>query len=270
MDLYGNLRKMKTELQDEVHYSLPLYDKLDFSENLALNDLIGSTIKISYSGIINCVITGKRIKKAYGDGMSYDAFKSSPLAVESIIRPELSKIHEGVALRDYEWEMKHHMQPHIVYLSKTAGIKVGVTRSTQIPYRWIDQGAVEALVIAETPYRQAAGLIEVELKNHISDKTNWRKMLQNELSTESLELVRDELINYLPEDLKKFIVKEKSIDSIKFPVLKYPIKVKSLTLDKVPEIEEKLVGIKGQYLLFDNDKVFNVRRHAGYLIQFSF
>ena len=114
MDLYGNLRKMKTELQDEVHYSLPLYDKLDFSENLALNDLIGSTIKISYSGIINCVITGKRIKKAYGDGMSYDAFRSSPLAVESIIRPELSKIHEGVALRDYEWEMKHHMQPHIV------------------------------------------------------------------------------------------------------------------------------------------------------------
>ena len=118
--------------------------------------------------------------------MSYDAFKSSPLAVESIIRPELSRIHEGVALRDYDWEMAHHMQPHIVYLSKTAGIKVGVTRETQIPYRWIDQGAVEALILAKTPYRQAAGLIEVALKKHISDKTNWRKMLQNNLSERSL------------------------------------------------------------------------------------
>ena len=153
MEYTGNLRKMRTELHEEVHYKLPLYDSTEPSNYINLNDLIGETINISYSGTINCVVTGKRIKKAYGEGMSYDAFKSSPLAVESIIRPELSKIHEGVALRDYEWEMKHHMQPHVVYLSKTAGIKVGVTRDTQIPHRWIDQGAVEALVIAETPYR---------------------------------------------------------------------------------------------------------------------
>ena len=188
---YGNLRKMTSELHDEVHYEIPLYDKTSFSESISLNQLIGSTLNISYSGIINCVISGKKINKTYGDGMSYDAFKSSPLAVESIIRPELSRIHEGVALRDYDWEMAHHMQPHIVYLSKTAGIKVGVTRETQIPYRWIDQGAVEALILAKTPYRQAAGLIEVALKKHISDKTNWRKMLQNNLSERSLSDVKN-------------------------------------------------------------------------------
>ena len=267
---YGNLRKMTSELHEEVHYEVPLYDKTSFSESVSLNQLIGSTINISYSGIINCVISGKKINKTYGDGMSYDAFKSSPLAVESIIRPELSRIHEGVALRDYDWEMAHHMQPHVVYLSKTAGIKVGVTRETQIPYRWIDQGAVEALILAKTPYRQAAGLIEVALKKHISDKTNWRKMLQNNLSDRSLIDVKNELTNYLDDDLKQYVSRNSDINKVNFPVIKYPSKVKSVTLDKVPQIEEKLIGIKGQYLLFDNDTVFNVRRHAGYLIQLSF
>ena len=267
---YGNLRKMTSELHEEVHYKIPLYDKTSFSESVSLNQFIGSTINISYSGIINCVISGKKINKTYGDGMSYDAFKSSPLAVESIIRPELSRIHEGVALRDYDWEMAHHMQPHVVYLSKTAGIKVGVTRETQIPYRWIDQGAVEALILAKTPYRQAAGLIEVALKKHISDKTNWRKMLQNNLSERSLIDVKNELTNYLDDDLKPYVTLDSDIYKVNFPVIKYPSKVKSVTLDKVPQIEEKLIGIKGQYLLFDNDTVFNVRRHAGYLIQLSF
>ena len=270
MKFYGNIRKMKATIGEEVNYFLPLFDNLNPSEEIFMNELIGQTISISYSGSINCVVSGKRIKKTYGDGMSYDAFKSSPLAVESIIRPELSKIHEGIALRDYEWEMKHHLQPHYVYLSKTAGIKVGVTRTTQIPTRWIDQGAVEALIIAETPYRQAAGLIEIALKNHISDRTNWRKMLQNNLVDDDLYEVREKLIPFIDAELSQYVKKSETISQINFPVIKYPEKVKSVGLDKNPLIEEKLVGIKGQYLLFDNDTVFNMRKHTGYLIELSY
>ena len=246
---------MTSYLDDEVIYNLPLFNVIKSNHQIQLNQLIGSTIRISYSGIINCVVTGKNIKKAYGEGMSYDAFRSSPLAVESIIRPELSKIHEGIALRDYDWEMKHHMQPHIVYLSKTAGNKVGVTRDTQIPTRWIDQGA---------------GLIEISLKKHISDKTNWRKMLKNELNKESLLKIRDELILNVDKELKQYLVFDQTIHKINFPVIKYPSKVKSLTLDKNPYIEEKLIGIKGQYLIFENETVLNIRRHAGYLIEFTY
>ena len=266
----GNLRKMYSILNEEVSYTLPFYNLTEPNTQLELNQLIGSTIRINFSGVINCSVTGKKIRKTYGDGMSYDAFRSSPLAVESIIRPELSKIHEGVALRDYDWEMKHHMQPHVVYLSKTAGNKVGVTKDSQIPTRWIDQGASEALIIARTPYRQAAGLIEIELKKYISDKTNWRKMLQNELNEESLEVLRNELAYKLNSDLKQYIVLDENVQKINFPVIRYPAKVKSTNLDKVSYIEEKLVGIKGQYLIFDNDTVFNVRRHSGYLVEFTY
>ena len=270
MNHYGNIRKMLSQLNSEVEYTLPLYETTLPSLNIELNQLIGRTIKISFSGIINCVVTGKKIRKAYGEGMSYDAFKSSPLAVESIIRPELSKIHLGVALRDYDWEMQHHMKPHIVYLSKTAGNKVGVTKESQIPIRWIDQGAIQALIIARVPYRQAAGAIEISLKKHISDKTNWRKMLQNEINQDSLLSIRDELFSKVENEYRQYLVIEETLYDINFPVIKYPEKVKSLTLDKVPEIEEKLVGIKGQYLLFENDLVFNVRRHSGYLIELSY
>jgi hypothetical protein len=155
-------------------------------------------------------------------------------------------------------------------LSKTAGNKVGVTKESQIPTRWIDQGAIQALIIARVPYRQAAGAIEISLKKHISDKTNWRKMLQNEINQDSLLSIRDELFSKLENEYRKYIVREETLYDINFPVIKYPEKVKSLTLDKVPEFEEKLVGIKGQYLLFENDLVFNVRRHSGYLIELSY
>ncbi|MEZ7886774.1 MAG: hypothetical protein ACI888_000632 [Flavobacteriales bacterium] len=262
----GNIRKMRTELSDEVQYTLPLYEVIEPLEMVSMNQFIGQEISLQFENEINCVVTGKRIKKAYGDGMSYDAFMSSPMASPSIIRPELSRIHEGIALRDKEWEEKHHLTPHLVYLSLTSEVKVGVTRETNIPYRWIDQGAVEAIILAEVPYRQLAGAIEVALKEYRSDKTNWRKMLKNEYEPTNLLDHKDELIAYLDEDLQQFISDNDEITKIKYPVMSYPIKVTSMKLDKIPLIEKKLKGIKGQYLIFSDDTVFNMRSHSGYKV----
>lgn len=262
----GNIRKMRSELSDEVQYSLPLNDNLEKGELIPMNQFVGKDISLRFEHVINCVVTGKKIKKAYGEGMSYDAFMSSPMASPSIIRPELSRIHEGIALRDEEWERKHHLTPHVVYLSKTSGIKVGVTRETQIPTRWIDQGAVEAVLIAKTPYRGAAGMIEVALKDFIADKTNWQRMLKNELTEESILDKKEELIEEFPEEFEDFLEYDNTITHINYPVLSFPTKVKSLKFDKTPIIEKKLVGIKGQYLIFDDEMVLNMRSHAGYLV----
>lgn len=267
----GNIRKMYSSLEEEVDYTLPLYDNLTPNYEVNMTNLVGETIKISYNGDINCVVTGKKIKKPYGEGMSYDAFMTSPWASPSIIRPELSRIHEGIALRDEEWERKHHLQPHVVYLSLTSGVKVGVTRDTQIPTRWIDQGAVKAIVLAEVPYRQLAGLIEVELKDYVADKTNWQAMLKNiyDTSVDLLE-VKDEMIGYLSDELLDYVSDNDAITEINYPVIKYPEKVKSIKLDKVPEIEKKLMGVKGQYLIFDDNSVINLRSHAGYKIKIEY
>jgi hypothetical protein len=64
------------------------------------------------------------------------------------------------------------LQPHIVYL-----VKRGKSRGdskTQVPTRWIDQGAIEAVSIVEVPNRYLAGITEVAL-NYYADKTNGEK-----------------------------------------------------------------------------------------------
>ncbi len=267
MKYSGNIRKMKSELVNgKVNYWLPLFDNLNYNHLIPMNEWIGKTISVQFEHQINCVVTGKKIKKTFGNGMSYDAFMNSPMAAPSIIRPELSQIHEGIALRDEAWEIEHHLKPHIVYISKTSGLKVGVTRNQQIPTRWIDQGAVEAIVLAETPYRQAAGLIEVALKEHISDKTAWQRMLKGEISEENILTKKEDLIKYVPSELKKFISTDNTIHRIEFPILEQVSKVKSMKLDKVPLFEKRLVAIKGQYLIFEDETVINIRSHEGYYI----
>jgi hypothetical protein len=269
MEITTNLRKMRTSLDDlnTAQYLLPVYDNLAYSHDVSINSLIGQRIQITYQGQINCVESGKSIKKTFGEGLSYEAFLKSPLATPSIIRPELSRIHEGIALRDEAWERAHHLTPHYVYLSRTSHIKVGVTRTNNVPSRWIDQGAVEAIILAETPYRQLAGLIEVALKDTLSDKTAWQAMLKNTIQdTSSLKVKKHEVADVLPMDLQDYVSDNDTLTSIQYPVLTYPTKVKSIKLDDLHVYENKLVGIKGQYLLFEQDQVFNVRAHAGYRI----
>lgn len=266
----GNIRKMVSKLDNPVDYKLPLFDILEPNHLVPLNQLLGKQIAITFENAIHCVVTGKKIKKAYGEGMSYDAFISSPLAVESIVRPELSRIHEGIALRDMEWETQNHLQPHYTYLSNTSGLKVGVTRTTQIPTRWIDQGATQAIIIAETPYRQAAGLIEVALKAHLADKTNWQMMLKSAPTHVDLLEAKEKITPFIPEDLKQWIKQDSSETLINYPILNYPEKIKSLKLETNPVIEGVLTGIKGQYLILNDQFVINIRSHTGYLISFEY
>lgn len=263
----GNLRKMKTSLGDEAQYRLPLFNMLKQADEVDMNALVGKDLHIRFEGEIHCVVTGKKINKSFGEGMSFEAWRKAPQAVESIMRPELSRIHEGVALRDFDWEEEHHNKPHFVYLSLTSDIKVGVTRQTNVPSRWIDQGATQAIVLAETPYRQLAGLIEVELKDYFPDKTNWRHMLTNTVAENGgLLEAKEAALENLSEAYYEFISENDTITEIHFPVLEYPQKVTSLKLDTLTEISGNLRGIRGQYLIFSGGRVLNVRSHAGYKV----
>ena len=269
MQIEGNLRMFDTELEGKTPvYTLPMCDILTPVEPIEFNPLIGQVIRLEYEGYINSVLSGEKINKAFGEGLTYKEFMESPQASPSIMRPELSRIHEGIAIRDYEWEVRHHLKPHTVYISLTSDFKVGVTRDTNIPYRWIDQGATQAVRLAEVPYRQLAGLIEVSLKAHISDKTAWQKMLKGIVDNPKTILeVKNEMADLVPHELKSYLIDNEEITEIEYPVSQYPEKVKSLKLDKEKVIEKKLAGIKGQYLIFDDGSVLNVRSHSGYRVK---
>ncbi len=256
----GNLHKMSTALASPVQYTLTLNEA-----PVDMNKLVGTPITLSFHGRINCINCGRLTKKSFGQGFCYPCFIKAPQNAECIIRPELCRAHLGEG-RDVAWEKKHHLQPHIVYLAQTDAIKVGVTRNTQVPTRWIDQGARKAIAIAEFPYRYLAGKTEVALKSHFTDKTNWRNMLTDKASDLNLKTFSQQVAEQLPADLQEYYLVDESVTEINYPVEQYPAKVKSLSLDKNPEISGNLSGIRGQYLLFDDGRVINIRNHSGYYI----
>ena len=275
MKLSGHLQKMVTALgsnaKSPVQYQLPLDDEL-----ILLNDYIGKKIKLNYIGEIHCVECGRKTNKNYNQGFCFPCFKSLAKCDMCIMKPETCHYHEGTC-REPEWGEKFCFQEHYVYLANSSGIKVGITRGTQIPTRWIDQGASEAMPIFKVSNRLLSGKLEIVLKDHVSDRTDWRKMLKGKPEHVDLAAKRDELINLAKNEIqaieKEFaesdieLLNEEQIN-INFPVEDYPEKVKSLNFDKTPEIEGVLQGIKGQYLILDIG-VLNIRKFGGYHIEFS-
>ena len=258
----GTLLKMETKLVNPIEYELPIGDELIY-----MNPLIGKYIALKWLKEIYCVACGRKTNKSFAQGFCYPCFLNAPETSECIFRPELCRAQDGIA-RDMEWAENHCLQDHIVYLAISSGIKVGVTRSGQIPTRWIDQGAWQAIKLAKTPNRYTAGLIEVSLKEHISDRTNWQRMLKNQLiEGVDLTIAKKDMIAHLPSDLQNYISEEDNITEINYPVNEYPEKVKSLSFDKLEEITGRLWGVKGQYLIFDDGTVLNMRKHTGYMVE---
>lgn len=262
MTFEGQLRKMITEYTNPIHYYLNL--KNDF---LDVNAQIGKKIKI-YHDHNECIGCGLD-KEIFRMGYCKNCFFTLPQASESIIRPELSTAHLGIGQRNLEWEMQFELQPHITYLAVSSELKVGVTRKTQIPTRWIDQGANSAIILAQTENRYQAGMIEVALKEHLSDKTNYQKMLKNEIPVLDLIQQKDLYKIYIPDDESEFYVPDNFIYNFNYPVEKYPDKIKSLNLRNQREYEGVLTGIKGQYWIFEDDTVWNVRGHEGLYVVFD-
>ena len=269
----GLLNKMHARLESTVQYELPLSD-----QRIALNPLLGKAIKLTFTGNIRCVHCSRTIKKSFNQGYCYPCFISLAQCDMCIMKPETCHYEAGTC-REPSWGEEFCFKPHIVYLANSSGIKVGITRQTQIPTRWIDQGAVQALPIFKVQSRYMAGLIEIAIAKHVSDKTSWQQMLKNHVDPLDLADKRDELVSKcdveLTEIIKRFglqaiefLVDESSVD-ICFPVDTYPVKIKSFNLDKNPEVSGILQGVKGQYLLLDTG-VINIRKFSGYEVEFAF
>ena len=259
----GVLKKMNTAFGPSIGYYLNLKD--DF---VALHQFIDQAITLEMIGYecLNC----SRSEPIFRQGFCKKCFFESPNAGDWIMRPELSTAHLDIEDRDLVYEKKVQLQPHIVYLALSSHLKVGVTRKTQVPTRWIDQGAHQALAVLEVPNRYLAGVGEVALKEIYSDKTNWRKMLQNEAEPIDWVSERNKAIDHLPKELKPYVLHENTEPlAIEFPVNRYPEKVKSLNLIKEQNYTAVLKGIKGQYLIFEDDTVFNVRSNEGLVVNLS-
>ncbi|MBU2974260.1 DUF2797 domain-containing protein [Zobellia sp. B3R18] len=259
MQYEGVLRKMQTEIGNPIQYYMVFEN--DF---LNVNQILDKALEINFIKF-QCLNCG-RDRPIFRQGFCKTCFYETPSAGDWIMRPELSTAHLDKEDRDLEYEKKAQLQPHIVYLANSSNIKVGVTRKAQVPTRWIDQGAHEAIEIVEVPNRYLAGITEVALKDHVGDKTNWRKMLTNNVEDENLVEWRNKLKQYIPDEAQEYYIADNAETNLEFPVLEYPEKVKSLNLTKTPNYKGILKGIKGQYFIFEDNTVFNVRSNEGYYV----
>lgn len=263
MQYHGVLTKMQTEWANPIQYYL-VFD----TGFIHMNQLIGREMEINFVGY-SCLNCGKQ-KKIYRMGFCYDCFYSIPSAGDWIMRPELSTAHLGIADRDLAYEQRVQLQPHVVYLAASSDIKVGVTRYTQVPTRWIDQGAAQAVPIAEVPNRYLAGITEVALKNYFTDKINWKKMLLNDAADLDLITRRNTLKDLLPAEVQEYFeATPEKLYTLDYPVTEYPKKISSLNLTTTPAFTGKLTGIKGQYLIFEDGTVFNVRSYEGFVVDIN-
>lgn len=269
----GHLTKMSTELDSEnlVRYTL------DFSgQTICLNDYLGKPIKLQFMGAINCTHCGRKSNKSFSQGYCYPCFKKLPQCDLCMMSPERCHYDAGTC-RDPEWGEGFCMTDHIVYLAKSSNPKVGITRITQVPTRWIDQGAVEAMPLFRVATRQQSGLLEDKLRQHVADKTNWRAMLKGEVADVDLKQLAEQLIDLCADDIAALQAQfglqaishivDASVQPIAYPVIEYPSKIKTFNFDKTEVVEGVLMGIKGQYLLLDTG-VINIRKFTAYNVAF--
>lgn len=264
--MQGTLRKMKNELGSVVTYELRVGDEM-----LPLNERLGSRISLRHTGTILCSSCGKRTKKSYSQGHCFPCMKRLASCDMCIVKPETCHYALGTC-REPEWGERNCMTTHVVYLANTSSLKIGITRASQVPTRWMDQGATQALPIAEVSSRHVSGLVETAIARTVADKTNWRAMLRGDgeplelkaAASRALETIESELAEIRSQhgdDAVRFVDAEPV--SIQYPVETYAKKIQSHNFDKDPLVEGVLQGIKGQYLLLDTG-VLNVRKFTGY------
>ena len=271
----GHLRKMAVALPQaedaQVEYRLPLDEQL-----VPLNGLLGNKLRLSYTGDIHCAHCGRRSKKSFNQGYCYPCFTKLAQCDQCIVSPEKCHYEAGTC-REPAWGDQYCMTDHIVYLANSSGAKVGITRASQIPTRWIDQGAVQALPILRVKTRYQSGLVEDALRQHVADKTNWRAMLKgnadqldmHEARSELLEQVQDKIAALDSEtDGEIQFLDKADVVNIQYPVEVWPTKVTSFNFDKTPTVEGTLQGIKGQYLILDTG-CLNIRKFTSYAIDLS-
>ncbi|MFZ5814969.1 MAG: DUF2797 domain-containing protein [Bacillota bacterium] len=254
----GMIRDLLPRLGEEtVHYSLVL-DK----QEIPLNPLIGREVKLSFTGERRCVHCGRKSNKLFNNGSCWPCFQN--LAVNDMCQVKPHLCHYETC-REQAWGDAHCMIPTYVYLAKSSDIKVGITRN--VPGRWMDQGAVEAIPIALVPTRKMAGELELFLSNHLQDKTNWRKMLKGEVVETPILEVRERILGLIPDDYRGYLLQDEPVRNFAYPVTELPEKIASHDIEKAPA-EGRLLGIKGSYLIL-NTGVLNVPKFSGYLVSFE-
>lgn len=265
----GILRPLRLTRADPAQALLPIVREADGEELLEpLNSLVGEDIQLEHDGRIICSACGAPTRRSYADGFCYGCFKRLARCDLCVVSPARCHYADGTC-REPEWGEAFCMRPHRVYLANSSGPKVGITSGDSAVGRWLDQGASQGVVVARAPTRHLAGVLEERLARRVADRTDWRALVTRDAPPADLAALRERLrpaSHELPAGVEW--LEDQPVETLRFPVLRYPRRPVQLELQREPRLRGVLLGIKGQYLLFDHG-VLNVRRHNGFHIRLA-
>lgn len=261
----GRLRQLAASPGRPVRYRIELDEGDERSHALGLNSLLGGSLQITFTQSISCCYCGAGTPRSYGGGYCYDCFRTLARCDLCVVSPDRCHFAAGTC-REPQWGQAFCMQPHVVYLANSSGPKVGITRQGGELTRWIDQGARQGLVVATADTRRQAGLLEVAIARQINDRTDWRALLHRDTRPIDLPALRDSLRPRTALPAGTAWVEDGIVQTVVFPVAAYPRRLVQLDFESGGALGGRLLGIKGQYLLFEHG-AFNVRRYRGYHVR---
>ena len=267
----GALHGLRITLAEPVDYALQLGESV-----VPLNPLLGSFVRIRFDSRIDCRYCGQTTRKSYGAGYCYPCFKALARCDLCVVSPVRCHYAAGTC-REPAWGEAFCMQPHVVYVANSAGAKVGITKPENLPGRWLDQGATQACVVMRTQSRHQAGCVEAVLSRHTSDRTDWRALIARDAPPLDLRQLITQLRTAARAELAALAsrfpgaldwVDAPMVQRFSYPVTSYTSPLRALSLVRRTELGGRLLGVKGQYLMFDSG-VFNVRKHSSYHVEIA-
>ncbi len=258
------MRGFNSELTHQADTTIRYFWTLG-DEQVEISDMLGRQVNIRFQGEKRCIACGRKVSKLYQNGYCFPCVTTLAETDLCIVKPHECHHHLGTC-RDNEFAATHCMIPHYVYLAVSSHAKVGLTRKHREFTRWVDQGAVRAMLIAELPTRKMAGELEMEIAKTMPDKTDWRKMVQGKADDVNLRELANAVEEQLPDEWRSYLLPERVVHEFEYPFLagEPAPKAKSMNAEK-EQISGRLIGIRGQYLLFP-EGVFQVKKHSGMLL----
>jgi len=222
-----------------------------------LAGLVGDEIRVDIQPGFRCQHCGDQ-----ADNSPCQECQSKPPFQQCVFTPGTSCTYQDCPFPSFKRRSCAHN--FVVYLVAKDSVKAGITQADRAVSRWAEQGATHGMIIARTPNRRVAGIVEDALETVVSTESTkeWYEPL-DEPKHALMEAV-DSCRDALTEPLKPFSTLPTDETALKDRIVQVPVHFTGddATVRTLPEIsvdeglQSAVLGVRGQ-IVATEDAVVN-------------
>jgi len=243
------------------------------NSNATLNcdGLVGESLRVTLHEEHVCANCGEKLSESKYS-VCYDC-KQRPPFTQCIKTPGTDCTNADCPFPDYKRDACDHT--YVVYLVTKGDVKVGISRSDRRLQRWAEQGASHAIVVAETPNRKSAGLIEEALSDRFETQSSSSWYEPRTSPVEDLVEATRTAPEYIPDDSRLYAcLTLNDLDETVIADRVVSIPHRATGVDHAhgvtrPELavgdsgEGTILGVRGSVIL-TNSFALNLKKRQGY------